>query len=634
MHQPLRRDALVSVVIAITTWSAVNRPSGQSIDDGWRYAMGVAAARRVDFGSDLIFTYGPLAVLDGGPIHSIGGGIATVVVRLVLASALALLVLQSARLRGASQLVSAVLAWVVVFVIVPTERFSEVVVIVGAAWLCHQILTAGEVHSAHLFATAAVAGLWVNVKPSAAVILLVIVVLAAAPVRSDVGITTRLVRMAGAAGVGLGVTLGVWIAAGQSVGSLVGFVGNWSLVSAGYAEAMAVPIGTRAPIEFALIAAALGIGAVIAHACWSARTDRACLSDHVIVAVIVGGLLFWGRQITLSRPDEVHLRDGAVLAAVIGVVITAHLARRAGITIAAVGMLLVPTVALTAGVTLPASAAAAVPVVGSLGTFGGEVADLAGGELTDDRQRLAADFAVPESIVSAARGHSVHVSPYAMNVLFAHPGLETWLLPTIQHYVSFTATLEHENAKALAGASGPDLILHNSARRFVDGHHPAWESPLITHQIWCSFRPAETGPVWSLLKAAGTGCDQPVLLGSVSIEAARSISVPATAATCGGVVTFRISGAERSSLDARAVQVIRPKRAVVQTQGRTWPLIIGTADSPHIIAAPRADIEWLGPTVPTPADLDSSIVVTDLAGYFASETTPTIHFECWTQAAA
>ena len=154
-----------------------------------------------------------------------------------------------------------------------------------------------------------------------------------------------------------------------------------------------------------------------------------------------------------------------------------------------------------------------VPVVGSIRNFVGEAADLADGELIEDfRVQIADHYDVSDRIIDRVDGRPVHISPQNTNVAFAYPELGYWVLPTVQHYVSYTEELERRNVEALLGPEGPDFVLHQPTTD-VEFHHPAWESPLLTHTLWCSFEPVEQEGRWSLLAPTGSTCDPPTPLG-------------------------------------------------------------------------------------------------------------------------
>ncbi len=272
-----------------------------------------------------------------------------------------------------------------------------------------------------------------------------------------------------------------------------------------------------------------------------------------------------------------------------------------------------------------------VPVVGSIRNFVGEVVDLADGELIEDfRVQIAEHYDVSDGIVDRIDGRPVHISPQNTNVAFAYPELGYWVLPTVQHYVSYTEELEHRNVEVLLGPEGPDFVLHQPVTD-VEFHHPAWESPLLIHTLWCNFEPIEEEGRWSLLAPTGSTCDPPTALGE-PVPAESTVTIPAAARSCPGIVTFRIFDAAHVGLDELALLVFRQPRPFVRTQGEDWPMVPGTANQPHIIAAPGSDRRWLGRQVPAQERLDLELEITELHTLFGSGANPpTIQFECWTK---
>jgi hypothetical protein len=241
---------------------------------------------------------------------------------------------------------------------------------------------------------------------------------------------------------------------------------------------------------------------------------------------------------------------------------------------------------------------------------------------------LADEYQIPQSITDRIAGATVHFSPVDTNIGFAHPEIGFWMLPTVQHYVSYTAVLEERNAEALTGPGGPAFILHKPTSK-VDKHNTAWESPLLMHTIWCSFEPIDTGNGWTLFEPTGSSCESVRQLGPAVVLSGSEVVMPPDVRACDGLVTFRINGAERSEVDRLMQLAIRLPRTTVNIADKEWPLFTATANQPHIIAAPESDLGWLGKGTDSPAGLASSMEVDGLGGYFGLHTAPELVFECW-----
>ncbi len=628
-------DWVFAALVAITTWTDINRLVTPWVDDSWRYTLTAARDEGVDFGRDLAFTYGPLVFLDGGPIYTVATGAAAFAMRFALATATALLVLRVARDMGWARRKQVAAAWVVVAVIVPPDRYGEVAVMVTCGWIIRSLVTRGFLPMPAQLAVAAGAGVWMVVKPSAAVVLVGVACVAGIPRTVAAGDTVAaaerlntplLIRAAGRAVACLATAAvaaaAAWVLSGQELGSLTGFVEGWLEVSAGFASGMAH--GNRALIaaEAALVVSATFFGVVAL-----VRLVRNPTATAWALFLVISALLFWGRQIGMARPDEAHMKDIGVLVIVLTLTLWPTLGTRARRILMGVSLPLVSVLSL---IPIPA-VLDTVPVVGSVRNFVGEAVDLADGGLIEDfRVQIADHYDVSDRIIDRVDGRPVHISPQNTNVAFAHPELGFWVLPTVQHYVSYTGDLEQHNVEALLGPEGPDFVLHQPVTD-VESHHPAWESPLLIHTLWCAFEPVEQEGQWSLLAPTGSGCDPPEALGE-PVPATSTVSIPAEARSCPGVVTFRIFDAAHVGLDDLALLVFRQPRPFVKTEGEEWPLVPGTADQPHIIAAPGADRPWLGRQVPPQERLDLELEITELRTLFGSGANPpTIQFECWTK---
>ncbi len=626
-------DWLLAIAVTITTWTDINRLATSWVDDSWRFTLTEAASRGVDFGTDIAFTYGPLVFLDGGPIHTTSTGAAALVVRFALATATALLVVRTARASGWARWIQLAAAWVFVAAVVPPDRYSEVGVIVVCAWITRSLLVEGHVPLPGLLAAAAVAGIWMSVKPSAAIILLAVAGVAALPARPGTtasGLVSgrrrwesaalHAVGRAGLVGaMAIAALAAAWSLSGQALTSLPGFLSGWLEVSGGFASGMAHGIGNLLLAEIVLVATGTGLGVLAIQ-----RVRRAPTAANWTLLGTTSLLLFWSRQIGMARPDEAHLKDVGALIALLTVACWPVLDRRLRPLLITIGIGMVAALSL---IPVPAVLDVA-PVVGSIRELATELTDLGDGRMIDrSRNDIRAHYGLSQSTVDLTRGEPVHISPQDTNVAFAHPDLGFWVLPTVQHFVSYTEELEERNVAALTGPRGPAFVLHRP-RTDVEFHHAAWESPRLIQTLWCHFRPVRKDGDWSLLEARGAGCDAPEIIGE-PVAVSHRVAVPAETRACEGLVTFRIFGAARTGLDRLALLLVRQPRPFVTTQDESWPFIPGTAAQPHVLAAPVDDVAWLGAGVPETSDLDLVLQIDDLDGYFGPVETPTIQFECW-----
>ncbi len=413
-----------------------------------------------------------------------------------------------------------------------------------------------------------------------------------------------------------------WVLSGQELGSVPGFVEGWLEVSGGFASGMAHGNTALIGAEVGLVVSATFFGVIAL-----VRLVRSPTATAWALFLIISALLFWGRQIGMARPDRAHMKDIGVLVVLLTIALWPTLGTWARRVLMAVSLPLVTVLSL---IPIPA-VVQTVPVVGSIGTFVGEVVDLADGEFIEGfRTQIADHYDVSDRIIDRVDGSPVHISPQNTNVAFAYPELGYWVLPTVQHYVGYTEELERRNVEALLGPEGPDFVLHQPVTD-VEFHHPTWESPLLIHTLWCSFEPVEQEGQWTLLAPTGSTCDPPTSLGE-PVPATSTVSIPSEARSCPGVVTFRIFDAAHVGLDDLALLVFRQPRPFVKTEGEEWPLVPGTADQPHIIAAPGPDRRWLGRQVPPQQRLDLELEITELRTLFGSAANPpTIQFECWTK---
>lgn len=616
----MHNDRLVTLAITLFTWISLTGYATPFVDDSWRFTLWAARFNNVDWGSDLAFTYGPLAFLDGGPMHSRPAALGVLLVRLLMVFAFCTLVLNITHAIGMRRKRAILLTLGMVVFMVPGERLSELVVTLAGVWVVQLLLTRGHLSALERAGSGALAGFWIAVKPSAG--LLVVAVVVVASLVSDQTVpaprTQRWLKglvQSGASGLLAGLVFAVtWAAAGQHLSSIPGFFSGWLDVSNGFAQGM-VSRDNLLLSEVLL----LGIGCGLMFALvqrWFAQR----IASNAALVVVVGGLIFWARQIGMARANGPHLRDAAVVMTLLALVCLPHVGKRAGSIMFAVALVQVSALSFHVGLPLQ---------VGPWNVAQDLLAFASSDSVPDRRQVLAQRYGVPQSIQTEIGGSTVHISPVDTNVPFAYPEMGFWMLPTVQHYVSYSEVLEERNAAALSGHEGPEFVLHKPSSK-VDKHNRAWESPLLIHTIWCSFDQVDSGNGWTLLQSTGQStCSSVRQLGPAMPLVSSEIAIPGDARECDGAVTFRIDNAERTTVDRLTQLVVRLPNSTVRIGADEWPLFAATAGQPHIIAAPEADLGWLGEPTPAPADLDPSLEVGGLAGYFGPSTTPSIVFQCW-----
>jgi len=513
------------VLATVVMWPAEPLDPGPGIDPSWTTGLALAHRAGLQFGPDIVFTYGPLGyalfpsnVARSGLVVSlvvlgaICGSFAVITARVLRSS------LQDHRLALAGAAFIAVLgpstgaAICDVAVLAPYALVAKLIVdreVVAVRW---NGIIAGA--SAALLLTKVTAGFVVAVP---AVVLCVVG-----------GQVVRRALVASASFIGTLVAL--WLLLGQHIGNLAGWLADVVSISSGYSWAMGVEErGRRWELVLAL---AIGIVVIVVAV---RRTWRWHLEPvdvrrpiHAVVSlwVLAGALYFFVFKEGFVRHD---IHSGVFFFAVVYAI-----------------AVLTPWHRLQ-GRRAPAAAAWAVALLALVTSGGGSLTSLldpspaaagffrVGDQLVSpgdwrsaidtNRASLVAHYALPDSIVEAMRGQTVHIDPFETSVVWAYD-LRWQPTPVFQRYQSYTPRLDAAGADRLADPGGPQLVLRHSDPT-IDGRFGLLEAPETSMAILCGFAPLSHDGRWDLLARTTDRCGSRTELEKVVVGAGESIEVPA-----------------------------------------------------------------------------------------------------------
>lgn len=199
------------------------------------------------------------------------------------------------------------------------------------------------------------------------------------------------------------------------------------------------------------------------------------------------------------------------------------------------------------------------------------------------REQLRGKYAIPDSILRALAGGSVHAEPWDINAVWAN-GLQMSVLPTPQSYATYTAELDRINAARYASAAGPDGVLFNPGAS-VDTRYSLWESPAARLALTCHFVPVAAEGSWLALRRQHDVCGEPRPLGTYQLEPGKAIAVPAASRTDAIVVAhYELPADPAAHLVAT---ITRPwKFPFATVDGTRYRLVPGTASNAHILRSP------------------------------------------------
>ena len=562
----------LSLLLAVLTCPFPPAVPGTLLDDSWGYAVhswvtGAAGEVPVTY-----FTYGPLGFLTAPAVWERWTYGAAVLFLLAVQVALCRLLL--ARLLRLWSLPVAAAVTLLVAALVDTYA-AETLVVVGTL-LAAELLQDGVRRPRVTLALGClVSGAALLVKFSTGVVtLLLLVIVAIALARSR--------RLA----VGVGALFGSLLVSVVLFACVTGHLGDF-------------PNWLRSSQEIASGYVAMGLegpGSVQA-------------SDYVWAAPLLLGLLWLAAAVALRRRDLAAVAGGTV------VVLTTYLSFREGFTRHDARHLEVFVSALTF---LPfalmlgrRSRWLLVPLVLGAIAYGDQVSDTT--RFTDryalasnvhtlaNRLHLVVDpapaqrqgrsdlrerFALPAPVLSALRGHRVHVDPYDTALLY---GYDLRWGPTAVYagYTSYTPWLDSRNAASLSGRTAPDRVLRYRGSKAIDARYALFESPRYQLALQCRWRPAVTSGLWQVLEPGPDRCATSSSLGSTSFRAGQAIPVPA-ARRPEGIVTVSLR-LDVPLMDRLEGLLFKPwPQRYLQLNGTRYRLVVATADGPLVLRLPEA----------------------------------------------
>jgi hypothetical protein len=497
-----------ALLLALATWhipgilppSMVWGAPQNSLDNSWEIALHMAASQGLDFGRDVVFTYGPLGFL-AAPLLAVGAtSSAAYAYATVVQVALALLVLRAAtRSFG--------LAFVALGLPLTIPDLGLYV----AFFLCVWLLERDQAPPWWWLSCVlgAIAAVQVLVKLNNGLTCLVLFALAAWRLPPS-----RMRAEAILVGSFLVALVVLWLATGNPVGDLPEWVRHSQQVVSGYTDAMALEDHTRRKQYVLALLLLAGAAAVLVPRLRSAR-DR---TIPLVLAACVYAFAF------LKEGFVRHDAHDTVFfcAFALGVLAFrwrgwARYAAAALVLGGVVGVIMGPEFGLRVYQPITLGKAAVMNVR--------DLVDVPRRDSLIESRKLIGRQALDVSPRQLAllRGHTVDVVPVATAAAWSY-GLDWKPEPLLQWYMAYNAALDRFNADALA-ERGAERILR-SRPWAVDGKEPAFEAPATYLAFLCHYRELASDARWEVLARTENRCGRPRSLRTVEARAGETISVP------------------------------------------------------------------------------------------------------------
>ena len=569
------------IMLAITAIVAapVGSPSpGPALDDSWALALNSAHLRSLQFGPQILFTYGPWGFLDV-PLDISRGNLLLGGLFSVAAVASGWLGFYRAFTRALPIAAAAVSSAALVLVLAQGSQASGLMLVgltlVMLDYVCSDV---GERPAWLPGALAGAAGLLIQVKFSEGLMLAGVTTCGAlfAP--------TQRVRRTAEVLVVLAVsTCSLWLLAGQSLSHLAAWLHGSVEISLGYTEAMSHEQVLSDALTYAVLVAVVLV--VVVQVARAYRTEGARVASAVGIVslallflgfregygrhdlvhqpffyLVAAGLLAWQvgwpTRATLPRLTRIAGRVGQALRlgrtprnvamGVASVLFTCLVARQAfseslpsdalsiaivlvaAVLFALCGASVARACAVVMIAALMAMAAPGLNPVSSAKDWVREAHTLVSGAYRDHRTAAAAavlrdSYAVSASLVSAIGNHPLAVDNFDTSLVWAY-GFTWRSAPVFQQYSAYTPYLDELNAQTIRTATSEQLILR--ARDSIDGRNPMWDPPRYALAEICNYRPIGSDPKWLLLQKATNRCSTSTVVQSFSVSADQPVPVP------------------------------------------------------------------------------------------------------------
>jgi hypothetical protein len=568
---------VLAFVIAVITWQPLQITPAAGLDPSWITGLAMATHRGLDFGTQVIFTYGPLGFLRHQLVMygdlAVLSTVYVVAVRVGLAAA----VLWAVRRR--------LPLWVAIIVALGASLIVTPDAIVVIVFLCcaAAIWEDPPKRAASLVAYggALVSAVEVLVKLNTGFLVLALCLVATLVLEGN-----RLRNLLRFGATFLAAFAALWFATGQGIGNLDDYLRTAFEVISGFSGAMSLSAGRGWTLAAAAVVICATVGAWIL-AVWRLPRPQA---GGLVALVVILCFLAWKAGFVRQDAGHIEFFFSWMIAPWIALIWVRGWGRIAGL--AGFGVMVVLFYAgtgffpahdgyLTADLDPVHNAKAAVNNVHDLLDPGARSAerDLA-------RQALVDQYRLDPKTLRMIGDQPVDVYPSEASLAWAY-GLNWDPLPVFQTYTAYTPLLDHQNANALTSADGPRLILRQPIGS-LDGRYPPYDTPAATLAMLCNFKALRTTSRFQLLGRVADRCGASHEISSVSADYGQTVQVP-RALRSGEAVFARVSGLMPSGIEQLRALLLRPAvRGLVFDGQWKYRFIPAVAGDGLILSTPRS----------------------------------------------
>lgn len=603
----LAASGWVLALAALTAPNAVP-PVSAGLDPSWQLGLQMAAHRQLQWGTEIVWTYGPLGYLNV-PLYGyfeqwLWSLVVAVALQVLLFTVLAVFLWHAGLGPPGWLAIGAIFFLPLSFPTVDYELQLASLILLSLAVVLEQ-WHLSTVAAASAGALLAALLLVKGTGLPAAIGLVVTFAVAGVLLR-------RLLLVAWMIGSSALAFVVLWLVAGQSLGGIPGyFQDSYELVS-GYTQAMSLAKDSLIPFSrWQLVAPALILGAttVVALAGLCRRNPTLAVPAWLSLPLL---FLAFKEGFVRSNGNQLIFYT---LVVVFQIPVLVRAIRPAQ-PVRAIERLLVagPPALIVALSAVALSVAWGVVGLGSLGHAVWPIQTLPTRAQSyreavrllirpAERVRLAEtseqtireSYRLPPAVVGRLRDGSVDVMPWDIDVVYGY-GLDWRPRPVLQSYTAYTPRLDALDERFFAGPRAPDHVLFYL--RAIDGRYPLFEEPGATRRLFARYGLEDVGDGYVVLSRRDAQPPKLRRAGSVTAPVGAAVAVPGHG---GGRIFASIE--LTYSVRGRALDLLfRPSETRIV-------LIQGTGlESPAYRLLPRVAAE--------PEPVGSYVLdVTDLAAY-------------------
>lgn len=553
------------------------------MDPSWEAVLALAPLRRLAWGPDLVFTYGPLGFLQTASYYTFGQSVLASIYQMAVVAALFLGICAVLRLRCApmTSLLIAFAATAAIATLQVTHgnslglMYPELAILAALAWAALPMLQEDPKRSTALITCVViglVGGLQLLVKFNTGLTLFAVGLAASVLLGwKAVGRHCATVIAFAAA------TVVCWLIAGQQLANLFDWLGSSAAIVAGYNEAQAMPL----PLDAipALLLALLWIAAL----CWAFVRGDSKIPRRFVTLVGVATLITV--KSAFGRYDLWHISMLVGL-----VVVSLVIAPYPSIRLRGIGIATVVLAFLVAGgppalhdrfvaaIEAPAQSVGRLLTLAVPGRFEQRI------EQTKARQREF--YAVPDHFITTIGSRTVHVDPVDTTVVWAY-NLAWQPAPVFATYSSYLPALDQLNSESLSRRT--DFVLSRvstaSPATGINGRLAVQESPLYSRALLCNFTAAGVENRWALFTHGAQRCGPLAKLGEAEVSGNDSVKVPAPSSPDMAVLVG--IDLNPTIIDRLFQGTILPLTTpTVTLDGTSYRLITGNAAEPFLVNTP------------------------------------------------